>query len=120
MFVPIDRLPPILGDLLADGRVSGAGKPWLGVTAEDARGRLTVARVTPDGPAEKAGLQPGDVILSVAGDAPRSLADFYRKIYAQGAAGATVPLDVLHDGGKRHIDVKSINRMDTLKHKSTL
>ena len=31
MFVPIDRLPPILGDLIADGRVSGPAHPWLGV-----------------------------------------------------------------------------------------
>jgi S1-C subfamily serine protease len=120
MFVPIDRLTPILGDLLADGRVSGAGRPWLGVTAEETRGRLTVARVTPDGPAARAGLQRGDVILSVAGDPPRSLADFYRKVWATGAAGATVPLDVLHEGDKRRLDVKSINRLDHLKLRSTL
>jgi S1-C subfamily serine protease len=120
MFVPIDRLPPILGDLLADGRISGAGRPWLGVTADETRGRLTVARVTPGGPAERAGLQRGDVILGVAGDAPRGLADFYRKIWAQGGAGAIVPLDVLHGGDKRRVDVKSINRLDHLKLKSTL
>jgi S1-C subfamily serine protease len=120
MFVPIDRLLPILGDLLADGRISGAGRPWLGVTAEDTRGRLTVARVTPGGPAERAGLQRGDVIVGVAGDTPRSLADFYRKIWAVGAAGATVPLDVIHGGDKRRLDVKSINRLDHLKLKSTL
>ena len=120
MFVPIDRLLPILGDLLADGRVSGAGRPWLGVTADEARGRLTVVRVTPGGPAERAGVQRGDVILGVAGAAPRSLADFYRKIWAIGAAGATVPLDVLHDGDKRRVDVKSINRLDHLKLRSTL
>jgi hypothetical protein len=60
------------------------------------------------------------VILSVAGDAPRGLADFYRKIWAQGGAGAIVPLDVLHAGDKRRVDVKSINRLDHLKLKSTL
>ena len=38
MFVPIDRLLPILGDLIADGRVSGPGHPWLGVAADDVRG----------------------------------------------------------------------------------
>jgi S1-C subfamily serine protease len=27
MFVPIDRLPPILGDLIADGHVAGPGRP---------------------------------------------------------------------------------------------
>jgi S1-C subfamily serine protease len=120
MFVPIERLPPILGDLIADGRVSGPGRPWVGVAAEDVRGRLLVGRVTPGGPAEKAGIRKGDEIVGVGGEPPRSLADFYRKVWATGTAGATVPLDVEQGGAKRRIDVKSINRLDHLKLKSTL
>jgi serine protease Do len=120
MFVPIERLPPVLGDLIADGRVSGPGRPWLGVAADDVRGRLMVGRVTPGGPAEKAGVRRGDEIVGVAGETPRSLADFYRKVWATGAAGASVPLDVQQGPEKRRIDVKSINRLDNLKLKSTL
>jgi S1-C subfamily serine protease len=120
MFVPIERLPPILGDLIADGRVSGTGRPWLGVAADDMRGHLVVSRVTPGSPGEQAGIRRGDEIVGVAGEAPRSLADFYRKIWATGAAGATVPLDVQRGGDKRRVDVKSINRLDNLKLKSTL
>jgi len=120
MFVPIDRLLPILGDLIADGRVSGPGQPWLGIAANEVRGRLVVSRVTPEGPGEKAGIRRGDEIVGVAGAAPRGLADFYRKIWAIGAAGATVPLDIEHGGEKRRIDVKSMNRLDHLKLKSTL
>jgi S1-C subfamily serine protease len=120
MFVPIERLPPILGDLIADGRVAGPGHPWLGVAADDVRGRLVVGRVTPGGPAEKAGIRKGDEIVGVGGEPPRSLADFYRKVWATGSAGAVVPLDVEQDGTKRRIDVQSINRLDHLKLKSTL
>jgi S1-C subfamily serine protease len=120
MFVPIERLPPILGDLIADGRISGNGRPWLGVAADEVRGRLVVSRVTPDSPAEKAGIRKGDEIVGVAGETPRGLPDFYRKIWATGAAGATVPLDVEQGGGRRRIDVKSINRLDNLKLRSTL
>lgn len=120
MFVPIERLPPILGDLIAEGRVSGPAHPWLGVAAEELRGRLTVSRVTPGGPAEAAGIRKGDEIVGVAGEAPRNLADFYRKVWAIGVAGATVPLDVQQGGDKRRIDVKSMNRLDHLKLKSTL
>ena len=119
MFVPIDRLPPILGELMADGRIAGPGKPWLGLNTEEVRGRLFVSRVMPDSPAARAGLERGDIILGVNGEAPKSLADFYRKIWAVGAAGATVPLDVLHDSEKRRFEVKSINRLDHLKLKST-
>src|SRR5262245_7969018 len=42
MFVPIDRLPPILGDLIADGRAASAPRPWLGVNTTEAHGKLIV------------------------------------------------------------------------------
>jgi S1-C subfamily serine protease len=119
MFVPIDRLPPILGELVAGGRVSGPGRPWLGVSAEDVHGRLRVSRVTPDSPAEKAGIQEGDLIVGVDGEKPKSRADFYRKVWAQGGAGASIPLDVLQDTQVRRIVVKSMNRLDHLKLKSS-
>jgi len=120
MFVPIDLLPPILADLIADGRAAGPGKPWLGLNTDETRGHLTVSRVTPGGPAEKAGLRRRDMILSVnGGDAPKSLIDFYRKIWAQGGAGTTIALDVMRDYEKLRIDVKSINRLDHLKLKTT-
>jgi S1-C subfamily serine protease len=119
MFVPIDRLPPILGDLLSAGRAPGPGRPWLGLNTDELRGRLFVSRVTPGGPAEKAGISRGDVIVGVNGEPPKDLADFYRKVWAQGSAGVTVALDVLQDSQVRRFDVKSINRLDHLKLKST-
>ena len=91
MFVPIDRLPPILADLIADGRSSTPPKPWLGVSTEEVGGKLLVSRVTAGGPAEKAGLQKGDVVKGVGGETARSLGDFYRKVWALGSAGITVP-----------------------------
>ena len=119
MFVPIDRLPPILGDLIADGRPSGPGRPWLGVNADEVRGRLYVSRVTPEGPAEQAGVQRGDIILGVNGEAPVTLVDFYRKVWAVGSAGAVVTLDVLQNSTVRRFEIKSINRLDHLRLKST-
>lgn len=119
MFVPIDRLPPILGDLLSDGRPSGPGRPWLGVSANEVLGRLFVTRVTPGGPAENAGIQRGDVIEGVNGERATSLPDFYRKVWAQGNAGAVIALDVRNNNTVRRIDIKSINRLDHLKLKST-
>lgn len=119
MFVPIELLPPILGDLISLGRVSGPARPWLGLTTEEARGRLVVSRVVPEGPAEKAGMRRGDVIVGVAGAEPKSLADFYRKVWAVGEAGVTVPLDVQHGGETRRVEIKSMDRLDHLKLKSS-
>jgi S1-C subfamily serine protease len=119
MFVPIDRLTPILADLIADGRAAGPAKPWLGVITQELGGRLIVSGVAPGGPAEKAGIRHGDIIESVGTAAPKDMEDFYRKIYAQGPAGVTVPLDVRRAEESRHFDVKSMNRLDHLRLKST-
>jgi S1-C subfamily serine protease len=119
MFVPIDRLAPILGDLISAGRTAGPGRPWLGLNTDELRGRLFVSRVTPGGPAEKAGLRRGDVIVGVNGEPPKNLADFYHKVWAQGAAGINIPLDVLQDSQVRRVNVTSANRLDHLKLKST-
>jgi S1-C subfamily serine protease len=119
MFVPIDRLPPILGDLLATGRVDRPGRPWLGINAEELGGRLVVGRVTSGGPADKAGIRRGDVIMGVGGEQAKNLGDFYRKVWARGAAGVSIPLDVQSNNQLRRVDVKSINRLDHLKLKSS-
>ena len=119
MFVPIDALAPIMADLLSQGRPAGPAQPWLGLNTEEQGGRLVIISVSPQGPAEKAGLTRGDVIVGVGGVAIRNLPEFYRKVWAQGAAGAVVPLDIQEDKGKRRVDVKSMNRLDHLKLKST-
>ncbi len=115
MFVPIDALKPIMADLLSHGRRSGPGHPWLGVFTQELRGRLFVDRVSPQGPAAAAGLAVGDIIVSV-GDAPvAGMADFYRKIWALGEPGVTVPLTVLKADGLSQVEIKSGDRYDYLK-----
>ena len=61
----------------------------------------------------------GDVVVGVNGEKPKNLADFYRKVWAQGSAGASIALDVLQDSEVKRLNVKSINRLDHLKLKST-
>ncbi|HEY6255236.1 MAG TPA: S1C family serine protease [Xanthobacteraceae bacterium] len=119
MFVPTDLLPSILADLMVNGRISGAVRPWLGVSTDEMHGHLMVSSVTPEGPAERAGLKRGDLILGVNGEPVSHLPDFYRKLYAQGGAGTVIPLDVFKDNEKQRIEIKSINRLDHLRLKSS-
>lgn len=120
MYVPIDLLPPILADLIADGRAGSAPKPWIGVNTEEVNGKLVVSRITPGSPAEKFGMKRGDIITSIGGQKPADLADMYRKIWSRGEAGVDVPIDFERNGGKQHLDIKSMNRLDHLRLKSTL
>ena len=61
-----------------------------------------VARVTPNSPAEKAGLRKGDLITNIGGATPKTLPDFYRKLWSMGNAGILVPLDIERDGRNQH------------------
>src|SRR5215472_7186347 len=105
MFVPIDRLPPIRAELMSDGHVAGVKRPWLGVNTDEIGGHLVVRCVTPDGPAEKAGVRHGHVIIGDDGMTVKSLADYYRKVWALGIAGTVVPLDLLKDSEQRRLNV---------------
>jgi S1-C subfamily serine protease len=119
MFVPTDLLPAILADLMVKGRIAGAGRPWLGINTDEMHGHLVLSNVTHEGPAERAGLKRGDTILGVNGEPVNHLTDFYRKLYAQGDAGTVIRLDVLKDNEKRRLEIKSINRLDHLRLKSS-
>ena len=119
MFVPIDLLKPILDDLMTVGRRSGPARPWLGLNAEEMRGRLIIARVSPDGPAARAGLKSGDIVIGVAGEEVNTLADLYRKVWSRGAAGVEVPLKVLQGLEIRDVALRSIDRLEYFKQKTT-
>jgi S1-C subfamily serine protease len=115
MFVPIDLLKPILGDLIAQGHVQDKPRPWLGLNTQDLQGKLLVTRVSPDSPADKAGLIEGDIILGVRGEQFKGHAEFYKKLWSSGDAGAVVVLDVLKGIEVRKLDVKSIDRESYLR-----
>jgi len=110
MFVPVDLLKPILEDLIAEGHRKGPSRPWLGINADEVHGHLFVSRVSPEGPADRAGVRGGDIVIAVGGDAVTTLAEFYRKVWARGEAGTEVPLRVLQGAQLREISIRSMDR----------
>ena len=119
MFVPVELLKPILEDLIAKGRRSGPARPWLGINADEVRGRLFVGRVSPDGPAERAGLKSGDIVLAVGGEEVTTLAELYRKIWGRGPAGTEVPLKILQGVRVKDVTVRSIDRIEYFRPSKT-
>jgi S1-C subfamily serine protease len=115
MFIPIDQLKPILGDLLEKGRATGPHRPWLGIYAQEIHGRLFVSRTARGGPAQSAGVRQGDIVVGIAGEPVTSLIDFYRRVWKLGHAGISVPLDILQGAKVLPISVKSTDRYKWLK-----
>ena len=115
MSVPIDLLPPILDDLLAYGRVNKPARPWLGIYSAGIDGKVMVANVAERGPAEAAGVKRGDVIASIRDQEVDSLANFYRKVWSTGPAGAEIPLEIVRDGRSMWLRIKTTDRNSLLK-----
>ena len=118
MAVPIGLLPPILDDMLATGRANRPPRPWLGVFSAESNGEVVVMSVSKGSPAEQAGLQRGDIISDVRDAEVDSLADFYRKLWTVGEAGAEVPMRIVRDGREAWLRVKSADRNSFLKRPS--
>ena len=115
MIVPIDLLRPILNDLMTLGRPNRPPRPWLGVYATEIEDRIVVVGLAERGPAAKAGLETGDIVLAVGGTNITGLAGFFRSIWALGDAGVDVPLVVYRDGSTLEIRVPSGDRNRFLK-----
>ena len=92
MIVPIDLLKPIFDDLLKFGRRNAPPRPWLGFYATEVEDRLVVVGLADRGPAKRADLRTGDIVLAVAGKEVSDLASLFRRIWAQGQAGVEVPI----------------------------
>ena len=115
MIVPIDILKPILDDLITMGRPNHPPRPWLGLNATEIDDKVVVARVSSGGPARRANLRTGDIVLAVAGDEVSELAGFFRKVWSLGKAGVEVPLTIYRDGRTFEARVTSGDRNRFLK-----
>jgi serine protease Do len=116
--IPSNMVRTVVADLEKDGHVT---RGYLGVEAQPVQGAMAaalhlggtgstagdgalIAGVSPDSPAAKAGLQPGDVIKSVDGKTvhnPRDLA----VVVGSEKPGADTKVDIIRDGSAQSMDV---------------
>jgi S1-C subfamily serine protease len=115
MIVPIDLLKPVVNDLRRFGRVNKPMRPWLGVYSTEIEDKVVIVGVAPKGPAARAELKTGDVILSVDGENVSTLAELYRKVWSLGTAGVEVPMTLYREGVTFDVRVNSSDRAKFLR-----
>jgi serine protease Do len=117
--IPIDEVKQVLPQLLSTGHVS-RGHLGVAIQAVDAtmaralglgkpRGAL-IGEVEKGGPADKAGLKAGDVIVGI-GNVEVARAQDLPRIIASHPPGARVPVRIVHDKSERTAEVT----LDALK-----
>jgi S1-C subfamily serine protease len=115
MVVPIDRLLPILDDLVTTGRVNRPVRAWLGLYAMESDDALVIGGLADRGPAELAGLRAGDRILAVDGEEVGDLAGLWRQVWAAGPAGSLVTLRIARDDAEFDVAITTGDRARFLK-----
>jgi serine protease Do len=112
--IPINMAREIMGALIRDGKVT---RGWLGVQIQNLTDELAEAKglkvsegvlvgdVLDDGPAEKAGLERGDVITHFEGRATKNTSQL-RNMVARTQPGSRVELTVMRDGRERKMTLE--------------
>jgi serine protease Do len=112
--IPIDQAKDIIAQLKTGGEVT---RGWLGVTIQDLKGNLAeyygvqdksgvlVASVVPGDPADRAGIQPNDIITEVDGKKVTTSRDL-TNLAAKLGVGDTARITVLRDGRQKDVKVK--------------
>jgi serine protease Do len=96
---PSDLVVPIINQLRANGRIE---RGWLGVSVDDSQNGVAIASVERASPAARAGLRPGDMILTLNGERIETARSLIRAVAAV-SPGTAVTLSVRRQG--RQIDI---------------
>ncbi len=107
--IPINEAKAVMAQLISRGRVV---RGWLGIVIQDVTDELAssfgvreregvlIADVMKGGPADVAGLKPGDVVVELGGTKIREVPDLQRRVAAL-APGERVRVVVVRDGARQ-------------------
>jgi S1-C subfamily serine protease len=93
-------------EFLGGGRTGMGTRAWLGVFCYAMNNHVVIAGILPGGPAERAGLKAGDVVLSVDGRDVADRATLYRHLWTR-RPGEAVSLTVYRGSESRQVTVDS-------------
>ncbi|MEP0202109.1 MAG: DegQ family serine endoprotease [Halioglobus sp.] len=112
--IPVSVVRNVVSQLKDEGKVT---RGWLGVTIQDVDKNLAesfgldrpqgalISQLAVDGPAEKSGLKPGDIIINFDGNDIPTSSDLPHVVGLL-APGSEVPVVVMRDKKRRTIDVE--------------
>ncbi|MFC1694318.1 trypsin-like peptidase domain-containing protein [Candidatus Latescibacterota bacterium] len=123
--VPINLARNVMDQLIATGKVKrgfvgikdpGDGSSEITKEIQEAMGLpgtdgVLIHEVVSNSPAEKAGLEHGNVILTLDGEKVKNFNDFMLKI-GQRQPNETVRLEIMHDGKKKTVNLKLADRSE--------
>ena len=115
MYVPTDLLAPILKEMLQNGVGPQSRRPWLGINSVERQGRIQIVRVTPDSPAQQAGLRAGQWVLALEGRPIENLAAFYKQVWALPLNSSTFRLTIFDGREIRQIPLPVVDRSTIIK-----
>lgn len=115
MIVPIDLIHGVKDELMKHGQRLSPPRPWLGMFSAESSSKVVVAGLWDGGPADKAGLEAGDLILEIAGQPVEYMAQMYKTIWGLGPASTTIPMTLFRDKRIVEVEVESANRSDYYK-----
>ena len=97
--IPSNVVTDIAGQIVKNGHVINSHRAYLAITVGDTGGSgVYVTSVTPGGPAARAGIFEGDVIVSVSGK-PTATPDDLSAVLARLKPGQTVAIKLVHQSG---------------------
>jgi putative serine protease PepD len=98
--IPSNTVRRIADQLIASGHVQSSGRAFLGVRVSSiVGGGVLVAGITPGGPAAKAGIKPGEIIVAL-DNKPTPTADVLVEVLAKLKPGQRVPVKLVQRNGK--------------------
>jgi len=94
-----------------DGGRQGPQRAWVGFYPQGFDGGVVVTGVVPGGPADRAGLARGDLVLSVDGSPVSSLRELYAAMWRK-SAGEALSLQILRESAIRVVEVETGDRAE--------
>ena len=115
MFVPVELLEPIFKTMLQNGTGPDSQRAWLGINAVERQGRIQIVRVTPESPAQSAGIAPGQWLLGLNGKPVESLSAFYKQLWAIPINSKSAQLTIFDGKAIYQIPVPIVDRSTNIK-----